>query len=225
MGDDLDETRASDGPPLGPARGDAGPLSITVTGGRPAASPTTASELMPGALVGRYVVFSRLGAGGMGVVFAAYDPELDRKVAIKLLHPKIAAEARLSHPNIVAVHDVGEHHGAVWLAMEYVRGETLSEWLGRRRPGWPEVLEVLIAAARGLAAAHDAGLVHRDIKPDNLMISGDGRVRVMDLGLARALDHEPAGAQEPEIADHSITGAGHLADSMTAVGAVLGTPA
>ncbi|MCB9565931.1 MAG: serine/threonine protein kinase [Myxococcales bacterium] len=135
-------------------------------------------ELAVGARVGRYVVLGRLGAGGMGVVFAAHDPELDRRIALKLLreggrdsharHQRLLAEAqamaRLAHPNVVAVHDVGEHRGRVFLALELVDGETLASWLTREHP-LAERLRVLVDAGRGLAAAHAGGLVHRDFKP------------------------------------------------------------
>ncbi len=200
------------------------------------------ADLARGTLVGRYVVLAKLGAGGMGVVYAAYDPELDRKVALKLLHPQLVdadpfttseartrlvreaqALAKLNPPHIVAVHDVGEHEGAVWLAMEYVEGETLSAWLKQRRR-WRDVLDVLIPAVRGLSAAHRAGLVHRDIKPDNLMLGADGRVRVMDLGLVRALGDGPA-----PVAPDGPTAAGRdlaaLAAQVTRAGSVMGTPA
>jgi serine/threonine protein kinase len=132
------------------------------------------------------------------------------------------ALAKLNHPHIVAIHDVGEHERAVWLAMEYVDGETLAAWSQRRRRTWREVLDVMTPAARGLAAAHEAGLVHRDIKPDNIMIGADGRVRVMDLGLARALaTMHPLHGSDP-------AGRGHALPDLAAVtraGSVLGTPA
>ena len=220
-------------------------LAVTAPGRGHAAliDDEASAELERGALIGRYVVLSKLGAGGMGVVNAAYDPELDRKVAIKLLHPRLVAGAdpfttheartrlvreaqalaKLNHPHIVGVHDVGVHAGAVWLAMEYVEGETLSAWLKQRRRTWREVLDVLIPAARGLAAAHDAGLVHRDIKPDNIMIGGDGRVRVMDLGLARALDDAAAPRGVPG-APPTADFAGLFAQ-VTQAGSLLGTPA
>ncbi len=147
------------------------------------------AELERGAVIGRYVVLRKLGAGGMGVVFAAFDPELDRKVALKLLHPEARgasrsaggsagrarllreaqALAKLAHPNVVAIHDVGEHETAVWLAMEYIDGETLGAWMERRdaRRSWRDVLELMEAAGRGLAAAHEAKLLHRDFKPES----------------------------------------------------------
>ncbi len=144
--------------------------------------------------IGRFVVERRLGAGGMGIVFQAVDPELGRKVALKLLHvtgdeTKLLAEARalarLRHANVVAVHDVGSWQGRVFVTMEYVPGGTLRAWLRERRRSWREVLDVLARAARGLAAAHRAGLVHRDVKPENVLVGDDGEVRVVDFGLAR----------------------------------------
>ncbi|MDC0674439.1 serine/threonine-protein kinase [Nannocystis radixulma] len=201
------------------------------------------ADLARGTVVGRYVVLAKLGAGGMGVVFAAYDPELDRKVALKLLHPRwvdadpfatseartrlvreAQALAKLNHPHIVAVHDVGEHDGAVWLAMEYVEGETLSAWLKQRRT-WREVLDVLTPAVRGLSAAHKAGLVHRDIKPDNLMLGADGRVRVMDLGLVRALGNDGLAPEAPEAPTAAGRDLAALAAQVTRAGSVMGTPA
>lgn len=156
-------------------------------------------ELHAGLQVGRYVVLGRVGAGAMGVVYAAYDPELDRRVALKVLQPQrdgsprgaerllreAQAMARLAHPNVVTVHDVGSFGGQVFLAMEFIAGETLRSWLGRPHPV-AEVLEVLRGAGRGLAAAHTAGLVHRDFKPENVLLGPGGRVLVVDFGLARA---------------------------------------
>jgi tetratricopeptide (TPR) repeat protein len=175
-----------------------------------------------GAAIGRYLVLAPVGAGGMGVVYAAYDPELDRKVAIKLLRPDVQgasgqqllreaqAMARLSHPNVVAVHDAGTYEGRVFVAMEYVEGETLSAWRKREPRSWREILNVYIAAGRGLAAAHAAGLVHRDFKPDNVIIDKE-RVRVTDFGLAR-----PVGANAP------APGSDASSDRTTAIA---GTPA
>ena len=139
--------------------------------------------------IGRYNVIEEIGAGGMGVVYSAHDPELDRKLAIKVLHRSMGAGsdpdakeqrlrreaqtmARLSHPNVVTVHDVGVHDDRVFLAMEYVEGLTLELWM-RDRP-WSEVLDAFVQAGRGLAAAHEAGLIHRDFKPANAMVSADG---------------------------------------------------
>ncbi len=196
-----------------------------------------------GVTLGRYVVLDRLGAGGMGVVYAAYDPKLDRRVALKLLHRganetrllrEAQALARLSHPNVVTVHDVGtiesneaarmglaagEH---VFVAMEYVDGVTLSDWLAARTRTPAEVLDVLTRAGTGLAAAHQAGLVHRDFKPDNVMVGHDGRVRVMDFGLART---ETMTTPVQGSVDEPISSGEVLSSPLTRTGAVLGTPA
>ncbi len=155
-----------------------------------------------GAMIGRFVVIGLVGRGGMGEVYGAYDPELDRKVAVKLLRIKpgngvtltegrqrtlreAQAIARLSHPNVVVVYDVGTFEDKVFIAMEFVEGHTLTYWLESQRRTWQEILKVFVAAGRGLAAAHDKGLVHRDFKPDNVMVGSDNQVRVMDFGLAR----------------------------------------
>ena len=163
--------------------------------------PRTTGEpqpIEPGRTIGRFTVLHRLGAGAMGVVYAAYDPELDRKIALKVLrvregpraaraHARLQREAqamaRLSHPNVAVVHDVGTHHGDVFVAMEFIRGLTLQAWTIERKPGWQEIVEVFMQAGQGLAAAHAAGLVHRDFKPANAMLGDDGRVRVLDFGL------------------------------------------
>jgi tetratricopeptide (TPR) repeat protein len=150
-----------------------------------------------GGRVGRYVVLRRIGEGGMGIVYEAHDPELDREVALKLLWPsrrtpdrlawlrrEAMAMARLSHPNVVQVYDVGEQSGQVWIAMELVPGGSLSQWL-RTRPSRPAIVDAFVQAARGLQAAHEAGLVHRDVKPSNILLDAGGRVRVGDFGLAR----------------------------------------
>jgi hypothetical protein len=136
-------------------------------------------DAAPPVRIGRYLVMRQLGAGGMGVVYAVYDEELDRRIAVKLLHadsPALSqsrllreaqALAKLSHPNVVTVHEVGTFEGQVYIAMEYVRGQTLQEWLAAAPRPWREIVERFQAAGRGLAAAHAAGLVHRDFKPDS----------------------------------------------------------
>src|SRR4051812_12479072 len=160
------------------------------------------ATLARGASIGRYVVLGLVGRGGMGEVYAAYDPELDRKGAVKLLRVKPGAGvsltegrqrtlreaqaiARLSHPNVVVVYDVGTFEEKVFIAMEFVEGHTAGFWAQSQNRTWQETLKVYLAAGRGLAAAHEKGLVHRDFKPDNVMVSRDGQVRVMDFGLAR----------------------------------------
>lgn len=162
------------------------------SGGAAAAPPITR-----GALLGRYVVLGALGAGGFGTVYEAFDPELERSVALKLLHGEAHAStpvqerlrrearalARLAHPNVVPVYDLGELDGRVYLAIELVRGQSLRAWLATPRSA-REVLDVYAMAGRGLAAAHAAGVVHRDVKPENILLGDDGRVRVTDFGLA-----------------------------------------
>jgi len=152
---------------------------------------------------GRFEIVDVLGTGGMGTVFEARDTTLDRTIALKLLHPDVAqrserrllreakALARLSHPNVVQVFEAGVVEGRAFIAMERVRGRDLARWQAEARP-WRECVEVYLQAARGLAAAHDQGLVHRDFKPSNCILDATGRVRVLDFGLAR-----PLGAHHP----------------------------
>src|SRR4051812_45832041 len=160
-------------------------------------------ELVPGQRLGRYIIIDVLGAGAMGMVYRAADPELSRNVAIKILRRKkrsgdvssghfsqrlraeAQAMAKLQHPNVIAIHDVGSVGDDVFIAMELVAGQTMDRWLSRQHTVH-EILAVFIEAAHGLAAAHAAGVVHRDFKPSNVMIADDGRVRVLDFGVARA---------------------------------------
>jgi serine/threonine protein kinase len=183
--------------------------------------------------VGRYLILTTLGTGGMGVVFSAYDPQLDRKVALKLLRAGITyntkdartrlrreaqAIAQLNHPNVVSVYDVGEtEEGDLYIAMEFVEGDTLSQWLKKYPRTWREIVDVFLQAARGLIAAHGVGLLHRDFKPDNVLVGSDGRVRVTDFGLARSVM-----AQPEEVKSRAEVTA--LNVDLTATGTVLGTP-
>ncbi len=224
--------------------------------------------------IGRFAILNHLGEGGMGVVYAAYDDKLDRKVAVKVLRGEATqtdetgrarllreaqAMARLSHPNIVTVHEVGEHEGSVFVAMEFVRGKSLDAWLedadtrdaserarddddddddaqgederdargrARAKPAhpWREVLQVFRQAGRGLLAAHEAGIVHRDFKPHNALLGDDGTVKVLDFGLARGVAH--AGTEE--LVATPLTGREpvRLLDAaLTRTGAIMGTPA
>ncbi|MGB1275359.1 MAG: serine/threonine-protein kinase, partial [Nannocystaceae bacterium] len=181
--------------------------------------------------IGRFRVLRCIGQGGMGMVFAARDDELQRTVAIKLLRPELSnarltdeaqALARLSHPNVVGIYDVGVHDDQRFIAMEFVDGCTLGTWL-RSGPTLDQILEVFIAAGRGLAAAHQVGLVHRDFKPDNVLVGRDGRPRILDFGLARPPDRAPlAGLKAvPALPD----GCDAEETAMTREGMLLGTPA
>src|ERR1044071_5723877 len=185
------------------------------------AAPEPAREIGPGDCLGRYTIRRLIGAGGMGRVFAAVDPELGRAVAIKLIRAERASSpsararllreaqalARLHHPNVVTVYDVGTQDDEVFIAMELIEGSTLAEWIGAADRGWRKVLEAFLAAGRGLAAAHSAGIVHRDFKPSNVIVGPD-RVVVVDFGLARAgtdaSDPEPASDSE-QLLEASLT--------------------
>lgn len=196
-----------------------------------------------GSALGRYIVLNKLGGGGMGIVYAAYDPELDRKVALKLLHAEATEEpkaqqartrllreaqamARLSHANAITVHDVGTLGKEVFIAMEFIDGRTLAKWLKEKDRGTREILEVFVQAGRGLAAAHAAGLVHRDFKPDNVLIGNDGRVKVLDFGLARPAEDLLGDAPTvPRHLDEKDLSTPRLLDTpLTKSGAFLGTP-
>lgn len=225
-GDDGDD--GGDGGEVDPARSEDGSLS-------------------PGTRLGRYVVLEEIGAGGMGMVFAAYDPELNRKVALKLMKPtqrerakkrgrllkEAQALAKLAHPNVITVYDVGTLDDRVFVAMELVEGDTLKGWLKQKKRKWDEILSVFVPAGRGLQAAHAAGLIHRDFKPDNVLIGGDGRVRVMDFGLARPAPGAESTSLDPERGlDDDVDDAvpederpDVIEPLLTQTGSIMGTPA
>jgi serine/threonine protein kinase len=199
------------------------------------------SHIRHGSKVGRFVVVGELGKGGMGVVYAAHDRELDRQVALKVMRIASVEEidrvrmlregqamARITHPNVITVFEVGSDDGVVFLAQELLDGGTLGEWL--EKPHSQEaILDKFVAAGRGLAAAHAVGLVHRDFKPENVLLGKDGRVRVADFGLAREVGATeaalmataPGGGPPPDLADMD---SGALARNLTRTGVVMGTP-
>jgi hypothetical protein len=198
--------------------------------------PLRVESLEPGTMAGRYVVLSRIAAGAMGVVYAAFDRELDRKVALKLLRPaaddgdaadrrllrEAQAMARLSHANVVTVYDTGTVGGAVFVAMEFLAGGTVAGWMREPRP-WRDVVAKFALAGRGLEAAHRAGLVHRDFKPDNVLLDGE-RVCVADFGLVRALG--PSGPEARVSAPVPAEPSGdERVRRTTAANGIAGTPA
>ncbi len=191
--------------------------------------------------VGRYQVQGRIGKGGMGVVYRAHDPELDRDVAVKLMNPESVGDtetatararlvrearamARLAHPNVIHVYDVGAVEDGVFIAMELVDGESLATRIAGGELDWHDILRMYIAAGRGLAAAHGAGIVHRDFKPENVLVGSDGRVRVGDFGLAGAPTPLEGGSGEELPPDTSALADTPVAASLTRTGALLGTP-
>ncbi|MEM7153034.1 MAG: serine/threonine-protein kinase [Myxococcota bacterium] len=186
-------------------------------------------------LLDRYVVQGTLGRGGMGTVLRGFDPQLDRRVALKLLHHEVdtadtsrlrreaQAMAKLSHPNVVQVYEVGHVEGRTYVAMELVNGRTLEQVVRTEPPvPWPRALDLYLQAGRGLAAAHEVGLVHRDFKPSNAMVDEHGRVRVLDFGVVRAVDDDgsdvdPSSEEPPPDGQEPTT--------LTRTGALMGTPA
>jgi serine/threonine protein kinase len=213
-------------------------LALAVSSATSPLPPDAAEALTPGTRVGRYMVIERIGIGGMSEIYSAHDPDLDRKVALKLLRPRTGdiarpstdewrvmrearAIAQLRHPHVVTVFDIGRFGNRAFIAMELVEGQTLTSWLAERRRTWREVLPVFVDAARGLAAAHNAGIIHRDFKPNNVMLGADGVVRVMDFGLAKRVDGtiasmaRAAGPAPAQIAPTS--------DTFTSNGVIIGT--
>jgi eukaryotic-like serine/threonine-protein kinase len=234
-----DENREEQGtaPTLVPDRAS---LDTLPSAERPRSRARASATVPPGTLIDRFVVLNELGRGAMGLVLAALDPDLERRVAIKLLAEDVGeastgarqrlvqearAMAQVSHPNVVAVYQVGTFEEQVYVAMELVKGRTLRAWLADRPPV-PRILEVFAAAGRGLATAHAAGIVHRDFKPENVFVGDDGRVRVGDFGLAGRTERSPT-TSEPD-ARRSFT---DVAITLTASGSgasggsIMGTPA
>ncbi|HEY5922267.1 MAG TPA: serine/threonine-protein kinase [Kofleriaceae bacterium] len=226
----LEETLASGNHGPSPLRSGNQPSALTRSTGGPRAS---LPHIERGTAIGRYTVVDRIGSGTMGLVLAAFDPTLDRKVAIKIVQldhtgttsgrqrllREAQAMAKLQHPNVVTVFEVGTFEDRVFLAMEYVAGATLHDWLAEAGRTRREIITAFVAAGHGLAAAHRAGIVHRDFKPANVLVGTDGRVRVADFGLATA----PTDAPPPPVEVLRDSDPGPL--GMTKTGAVLGTPA
>jgi tetratricopeptide (TPR) repeat protein len=210
-------------------------IELTATAGPRASGERDSALLERGQGIGRYMIVDQLGQGGMGIVYAAYDPDLDRRVAIKVLRRsgssssrssrtrllrEARAMAKLHHPNVVTVYEVGTVGDQDFVAMQYIDGSSLSEWLGDavRRATVRQIIDAFVQAGRGLAAAHTAGLIHRDFKPANVLVDSDGRVRVSDFGLAQLLGDD---AEESSAASASNT----ALDGLTRTGATMGTPA
>ncbi len=210
--------------------------SSTVKG----SDPPPSERMAVGSHVGRFVVLDVLGEGATGVVYLAYDRELDRKIALKLVRQRLMrteeahatrtrlmreaqALARLNHPNVVTVFDIGTFGDRVFIAQAYVDGLTLDKWLATRSPSLREIIKVFVQAGQGLGAAHRAGLVHRDFKPPNVLVGADGRVHVTDFGLARAIG-EVQGDGEVS-ADQLCNVSTALSTPLTMAGAIQGTPA
>ncbi|MGE0548300.1 MAG: serine/threonine-protein kinase [Kofleriaceae bacterium] len=195
-------------------------------------------NLPAGSMLGRYRLERELGSGGMGVVHAAFDPDLERRVALKVLRTSGADEAkkrllrearamaRLAHPNVVTVHEVGTANGRDYVAMEIVDGDTLADWLRAQTRAPAEIVEAFVAAGRGLAAAHAAGIVHRDFKPHNVLRSKHGRIVVTDFGLAREVT-DPLAVTRPITATGTSTATAtpSTLSGLTVTGSLLGTPA
>jgi predicted Ser/Thr protein kinase len=206
--------------------------TLAATSGTAPSAPGNAPTLPSGAMLGRYRIERVIGAGGMGVVYRAFDPKLGRAIALKVVrtvdgsasdaHTRLIREARamakISHPNVIAVHDTGDVDDEVFIAMELVVGSNLADWEKARPHPWRDLVGVYLQAARGLAAAHSVGLVHRDFKPHNVLVGDDERVRVLDFGIARSLDETDA----PRTSRAAISRASQMA--ITETGAILGSP-
>jgi serine/threonine protein kinase len=232
---------------------DACARAVGVAAGPPEALPPMTPRMTPaisldeprrvvtiGSRVGRYVIRRLVGAGAMGRVFVAHDPTLDREVAIKVLHPNVddpGLEARLvreakalgrlaPHPEVITVYDAGREGDALYIAMELVEGGTLRQWAAQTRRSWREVVAAFLSAGSGLTHAHRAGLVHRDFKPDNVLVGLDGRIRVTDFGLARPGIRSSADESGPIAGSSGRTGELSSWDAtLTCSGTLVGTPA
>ncbi len=196
------------------------------------------AEVALASCIGRYMVLDRIGAGAMGVVYRGFDPELERPVALKLLHAELdsptlrerllreaRAMAKVSSAHVATVFEAGVHAGRSFVAMELVHGRTLRQWQKEARRSWPELLAVYRQAALGLAEAHDAALVHRDFKPDNAMIDAQGRVKVLDFGLARGHELQRSAARTHDDLRAQTDDTELEATPLTRTGALIGTPA
>ncbi|MBK9752659.1 MAG: protein kinase [Nannocystis sp.] len=245
----LERTQAIDGDPRPEQQGNAtleGDLGQTLGDDADDETPTSddppQGKLRRGDAIGRFVMLELLGVGGMGEVYLCYDPELDRRVAVKLLRPLRSSSAdqararllrearsiaRLSHPNVVTVHDVAVWQGRVFLAMEYIAGPTLAAWARDHAGDWTAIVAVYSQAGEGLAAAHRAGLVHRDFKPENVLVAlehGAPRPRVLDFGIARAAASDDELPDETAVLADTARG-GDPSLHLTTTGMLLGTPA
>jgi serine/threonine-protein kinase len=187
-----------------------------------------------GTRLGRYEIHSKIGAGGMGEVYLAQDAELDRKVALKILPTNVTANqdrmrrfvqeakaaAKLNHPNIAHIYEIGEADGVNFIAMEFIDGQTLREVIHRGQTDLPKLLRYLQNTAEGLAKAHAAGIVHRDLKPDNVMITRDGHAKILDFGLAKLIEPQQTSIPSNDAVTEAATA---ILQAHSAPGVVLGT--
>src|SRR6266481_2756785 len=197
--------------------------------------PKDAMKLTSGTSLGRYEIHSKIGAGGMGEVYLARDTRLDRKVALKVLPIEVAtdetrmrrfiqeakAAAALNHPNIAHIYEIGEENGVNFITMEYVEGETLRVLLTHSRPELPRAVEFAAQVCSGLAAAHRSGIVHRDIKPDNLMVTHGSQIKILDFGLAKLIEKQRPLSELSELSTVAYAVDGPLQG--TSAGVIIGT--
>lgn len=203
----------------------------------PGSEPRAGDAVPLGDQLGRYRLQREIGRGGMGVVHAAFDPDLERKVALKVLKGdedeqarqrllrEARAMARVTHPNVVTVHEVGSVGGRDYIAMELIDGVTLDEWLGQQKRSERDIIHAFLAAGRGLAAAHAVGLVHRDFKPRNVLRHKDGRIVVTDFGLVVGVGDPSLSASRVNMRAAPGEDTPSSLSGLTATGSVLGTPA